>query len=79
MARLFVCYDSCSPGSRSKPSPVLPSKEKSTGFRCFFFCLGCFLFTFSIHGGRIVPLRMQTPSAPDIASVSQIGGLVKMS
>jgi hypothetical protein len=38
-----------------------------------------FLLTISIHGGRIVPLRMQTPSAPDIASVSQFGGLVKMS
>ena len=55
------------------------AKRKKHRLSVLFLCLECFLFTISIHGGRIVPLRMQTPSASDAIRVSQFGGLVKMS
>ena len=37
------------------------------------------LLTISIHGGRIAPHQMQTPSAPDAISLTDVGVFVKPS
>ncbi len=51
-------------------------KKAPTVSRCFFrfAIVQCYI---SIHGGRIVPLRIQAPPVSDIVSVSRGGMVVK--